>query len=173
MGKLKNLIPVIKKISEYQQPGKKALQKLVYLIEKKGVDLGYDFSIHYYGPYSSALDDSILGMQLLGIVEIIPDGMNHRIRLTDLSDIMENETFSQTDEQIIQSVLETFGPMTAFELELVTTTDFVARELCKILGNCTDSDIIEGVKKIKGDKFSHEKIKQALHLLKKNGYHWN
>lgn len=173
MDKLKRLVSVIKKISELQQPGKKALQKLIYLIEKKGVDLGYDFSIHYYGPYSSALDDSIHAMQLQGVVEIIPDGMNHRIRLTDLSDIVENETFSQMDEQIIQSVLESFGSMTAFELESITTTDFVARELCKIPGNCTNDDIIEGVKKIKGDKFSPEKIKQAIFLLKGNGYHWN
>ena len=149
------------------------MQKLVYLIEKKGVDLGYDFSIHYYGPYSSALDDSIHAMQLQGIVEIIHDGMNHRICLTDLSDIIENDTFSPADEQIIQSVLEAFGSMTAFELELITTTDFVARELCKTLGNCTNDDIIEGVKKIKGDKFSYEKIKQAILLLKENGYHWN
>jgi len=149
------------------------LQKLVYLIEKKGVDLGYDFSIHYYGPYSSALDDSIHAMQLQGIVEIIHDGMNHRICLTDLSDIIENDTFSPADEQIIQSVLEAFGSMTAFELELITTTDFVARELCKTLGNCTNDDIIEGVRKIKGDKFTNEKITQAILLLEKNGYHWN
>jgi len=173
MDKLASLVSVIKRISEYQQPGKKALQKLIYLIEKKGVDLGYDFSIHYYGPYSSALDDSIHAMQLQGILEIIPDGMNHRIRLTDLSDMMESEKFSLKDEQIIQNVLESFGPMTAFELELITTTDFVARELCKTLGNCTNDDIIEGVKKIKGDKFSYEKIKQAILLLKENGYHWN
>lgn len=149
------------------------MQKLVYLIEKKGVDLGYDFSIHYYGPYSSALDDSIHAMQLQGIVEIIHDGMNHRICLTDLSDIIENDTFSPADEQIIQSVLEAFGSMTAFELELITTTDFVARELCKTLGNCTNDDIIEGVRKIKGDKFTNEKITQAILLLEKNGYHWN
>ena len=149
------------------------MQKLVYLIEKKGVDLGYDFSIHYYGPYSSALDDSIHAMQLQGIVEIIHDGMNHRICLTDLSDIIENDTFSPADEQIIQSVLEAFGSMTAFELELITTTDFVARELCKTLGNCTNDDIIEGVRKIKGDKFTNEKITQAILLLEKNGYHWS
>jgi len=173
MKELKNLVSVIKKIYKFQQPGKKALQKLVYLIEKKGVDLGYDFSIHYYGPYSSALDDSINAMHLQGMVEIIPDGRNHRICLTELSDMMGNDTFSQTDKQIIQSVLESFGSMNAYELELITTTDFVARELFKLLEDCSDNDIIEGVKKIKGEKFSNEKIKEAILLLKKNEYRWN
>ncbi|NLU53279.1 MAG: SocA family protein [Clostridiaceae bacterium] len=173
MDKLKNVVPVIKKISEYQQPGKKALQKLIYLIQKKGVDLGFDFSIHYYGPYSSSLDDSIHVMQLQGVVEIIPDGMNHRICLTDLSDMVENGVFSPIEEETIESVLESFGSMSAFDLELITTTDFVARELCKTLKNCTENDIIDGVKKIKGEKFSCDKIKQAILLLRENGYQWN
>jgi uncharacterized protein YwgA len=137
------------------------------------LDLGYDFSIHYYGPYSSTLDDSIHALQLQGIVEVIPDGRSHRICLTGLSDIVEKGTFNQTDEQIIASVLESFGSMSAFELELITTTDFVARELCKTLGKCSNNDIIDGVKKIKGDKFSDAKIEHAIIQLKENGYQWN
>lgn len=173
MDKLSKLISVIRKISEFHQPGKKALQKLIYLIERKGVDLGYDFSIHYYGPYSSVLDDSIHALQLQGVLDINSDGMNHRICLTELSDVVGDSIFHKTDEQVIQQVLKSFGSMSAYDLELITTTDFVARELCKVMKNCTDNDIIQGVKKIKGEKFTDEKIQHAIIVLKENGYQWN
>jgi len=172
MGSVNKLVSVIKKISEYQKPSKKALQKLIYLIERKGIVLGYDFSIHYYGPYSSELDDAVHSMYIQGIVKIIPDGMSQRIHLTEISDMFESKTLSQADENIIESVLEVFGSMTPFDLEVITTTDFVARELYKSNKTCTDNIIIEGVKKIKGDKFSNEKIQGAISILRYNGYNW-
>lgn len=52
---------------------KKTLQKLVYLIEKQGVNLDYDFSIHYYGPYSSELNYAIYSLQMQGIIDIVTD----------------------------------------------------------------------------------------------------
>jgi len=58
------LIPIIDKISHYQIPGKKVLQKLVYLIEKKGLNLGFDYSIHYYGPYCAQLDDAVHSLEM-------------------------------------------------------------------------------------------------------------
>ena len=35
MGKIERLIPIIREISRIQKPGKKTLQKLVYLIDEK------------------------------------------------------------------------------------------------------------------------------------------
>lgn len=173
MDNINKLVPIIKKITGLQQPGKKALQKLIYLVEKKGVDLGFDFSIHYYGPYSSTLDDAVHSLQMQGVIEIVPDGMSHRIHLTELSDMMESTALSQSDEQKIEDVLRAFGRMTAFELELITTTDFVARTLRQSGKPCMDDNIIEGVRRIKGDKFSQEKMTQAIFQLRNNGYQWN
>ena len=173
MDHINILMPIIKKISGYQQPGKKALQKLIYLVEKKGVDLGFDFSIHYYGPYSSRLDDAVHSLQMQGVIEIVPDGMSQRIHVTELSEMMESIALSETDEQKIEDVLRTFGRMTAFELELITTTDFVARALRQSGKPCKNDDIMEGVRRIKGDKFSQEKMTQAIWLLQNNGYQWN
>lgn len=173
MDNINQLMPIIKKIAGYQPPGKKALQKLIYLVEKKGVDLGFDFSIHYYGPYSSKLDDAVHSLQMQGVIEIVPDGMSHRIHLTELSDMMESTALSQSDEQKIEDVLKTFARMNAFDLELIITTDFVARALCQSGKPCKDDDIIEGVRRIKGDKFSQEKMTQAIFLLRNNGYQWN
>lgn len=173
MGSISILVPIIEKIVKCQAPGKKALQKLIYLISKKGVDFGFSFSIHYYGPYSSGLDNAIHSLQMQGVIEIVPDGMNQRIYLTELVEMVEAAELSPVDTQKIDEVLRAFGTMTAFELEVLTTTDFVARELCRGEKTCSDEVIVEGVKKIKGTKFTNERIKQAIEQLRENGYHWN
>ena len=171
MADLSLLVPIIKMISEYQSPGKKALQKLVYLVERKGLDLGYDYSIHYYGPYSSELDYAVHSLEMQGLVDIKAEGMSHRIHTTELEE--ENITLLPEDEQIINEVLKIFAPMSAHELELITTTDFVARDLSLRGNQYSDQEIVDGVKVIKGGKFSSEKIFEAISLLKGNGYRWN
>ncbi len=172
MSSVNKLVPIIGKISAYQDPGKKTLQKLVYLIERKGVDTGFGFSIHYYGPYSSGLDDALHSLQMQGVIEIQPDGLNHRIHLTGLDETLEGIELSASEAGIVDDVLTVFGEMTAFDLEAITTTDFVARELCRKNNACNDAAIIEGVKGIKGEKFSDERIHQAISLLRENGYRW-
>ena len=43
-----------KKITEINgAPCKKTLQKIVFLIEAKHVNIGCDYGIHFYGPYSA------------------------------------------------------------------------------------------------------------------------
>lgn len=173
MDKLDKLVPIINKIAEYQNPGKKTLQKLVYLIEKQGVNLGYDFSIHYYGPYSSELDYAIYSLQMQGIIDIVPDGMTHRIHTTDLYDTTGDTYLTVNDMKKVADVLDSFANMSAFELEIITTTDYVAREICLSGNMCNNENIIDGVKRIKGDKFTIEKINKAITILCENGYKWN
>ena len=49
-----NVAYIIKRINEEwgKKPGKKILQKMVFLIEEKGIDLGYEYGLHFYGPYN-------------------------------------------------------------------------------------------------------------------------
>ncbi|NLI93055.1 MAG: hypothetical protein GX434_12965 [Peptococcaceae bacterium] len=74
------------------------------------------------------------------------------------------------EEKIIDHI---FGSLSAHQLELITTTDFVARDLCQRGTLCADQDIVDGVKVLKGEKFSPEKICEAITLLKENGYRWD
>lgn len=165
------LVPIIDKISQYQTPGKKVLQKLVYLIEKKGLDLGYDYAIHYYGPYCAKLDDAVHSLEMQSLVSIKPERMSHKIYLAGMG--TENYALSSGTEKLIDEVLKVFASMSAHDLELLTTTDFVARELFRRQNTCTAQDIVEGVRTIKGEKFSSEKISEAIAQLRENGYGWN
>ena len=47
-----NAAHIVKRINDIwgKKPGKKTLQKLVYLIQQKGINLNYDYGIHFYGP---------------------------------------------------------------------------------------------------------------------------
>mgnify|MGYP000906298846 CR=1 FL=1 len=173
MNKLKRLILIIKEISRIQNPGKKTLQKLVYLLERKGIKLGFAFSIHYYGPYSSELDYAIHRLEMQGALKINPEGQTHQILLTENDDLIweeEEETLSEQELPIIKDIITKFATKQTYDLEVITTTDYVAQQL-KANGEPWDQDsLVEGVRKIKGDRFTREKIEEAIAILKEEGY---
>ena len=53
----------------HHRPVKKALQKTVFLIEQKGVSLGYDYVLHFYGPYCAELDQETAQLRTNGIIK--------------------------------------------------------------------------------------------------------
>ena len=173
MDKLGRLISIIRETSRIKKPGKKTLQKLVYLIERKGIRLGFDFSIHYYGPYSSELDYAIHRLEMQGVIEIKPEGMTHQISLVENGDLIgeeEIESFEEKEFRLIEDVITKFAAKSAYDLEIITTTDYVAQQL-KVNGVPWDQDsLVEGVRKIKGEKFTKEKIEEAIAILQREGY---
>ena len=76
----KNAI-IIGQICKDLEPGKKMLQKLMYLISRKGVDLGLNYSIHFFGPYSSKLDNAMHILESYDKLSIDTNGTTHIIRL--------------------------------------------------------------------------------------------
>ena len=165
MNKLKRLILIIKEISRIKNPDKKTMQKLVYLLERKGIKLGFAFSIHYYGPYSSELDYAIHQLEMQGLLKINPK----EILLIENDDLIweeEEETLSEQELPIIKDIITKFAPKQTYDLEVITTTDYVAQQL-KANGEPLDYDrIIAGVKRIKGDKFTRGKIEETIAILK-------
>lgn len=173
MDKVERLIPIIKKITRNQKPGKKILQKVVYLIQRKGVKLGFAFSIHYYGPYSSELDYAIHRLEMQGVLSIIPEGMTHQISLkedADLSGREEIEIFDEKQLLKIDEVIAKFAGKSAYDLEVITTTDYVAQQLKANGESWEHNSLIEGVRKIKGDKFRKDEIEKAIAILQEEGY---
>ncbi|HBE81099.1 MAG TPA: hypothetical protein DDW65_25415 [Firmicutes bacterium] len=166
MGSVVNLLPIIQKISQYQHPGKKMLQKMVYIIQRHGINLGFKYGIHYYGPYSSELDYATHSLAMLGAIEIIPDGMTQRIHMTEIAGTLQEEHQDQllNDRQleILNGIINKFAGFSAFELEVLTTTDFVAEDLRRSGKEWDDAAVLAGVKTIKGDKFSEEQIRNAI-----------
>ncbi|MEG2687208.1 MAG: hypothetical protein RR954_08875, partial [Christensenellaceae bacterium] len=143
--------------------GKKKFQKLIYLVEKVGgVSLGYEYSIYFYGPYSSALNDDLGLLVSRGLVHYEIQAYSHLIR-ADKDKIAQNRTstneaavgLTQEDCERINGILARFGKKSPSALELLTTAHYVAG----LLGECKSSESIQaGVKKIKGSKYTSQEI---------------
>ena len=156
---------VIEEICERIEPGKKMIQKLLYLIERKGVDLDLSYSIHYFGPYSSKLDNALHTLENFGAIEIDTSGMTHVIKPGE--NPIDGELERDIQEKI-NYVIDHFLGKSALELEAITTLDYAATQILD--ETASDKDVIEQVIKIKGTKFSEKYLKNELEFLKETNY---
>lgn len=156
---------IIKQICEKVEPGKKMLQKLMYLISRRNIDLDLNYSIHYYGPYSAKLDRMLHVLESNDNLYIDTTGSTHIIRLgcNKIEGVL-----GTVEQDSVDFVLNNFLEKTALELEATTTIDYVANEILK--DNGSDEEVIEKVKNIKGNKFSLEYLNEHLMELKSLGY---
>ena len=156
---------IIKEICEKAEPGKKMVQKLFYLMERKGLQLNLSYSIHYFGPYSAKLDTALHTLESLGAIEIDTSGMTHVIK--EGKHLIE-DCLERADADIVNFVLDNFLGKTTLELEALTTLDYAATVILK--NEYSDKDIIEQVAKIKGSKFNSEYLARELAVLRNTGY---
>lgn len=148
---------VVSIVSKIGSPCKKTLQKIVFLIEAKGEDLGCDYGIHFYGPYSADLDFAVYELNNEGKLTIEYTHTEHKISVAE-------DTVSTYENETVSRVINEFSNETAAELELIATALYV------YLSSHNISDILNGVKKIKGDKYSDERINTAIDRLRRFGY---
>ncbi len=156
------IVSIVQKITERNEPPcKKTLQKIVFLIEAKQIDLGCDYGIHFYGPYSSDLDFAVRELNEDGILEIDYTGTGHKISVNSLPVTMN----AYADDPHVIEIIDEFGMETPGYLELLTTALYVYHE-----SNKQASTILAGVQKIKGGKYSSAEIEKAVLRLQKTGY---
>lgn len=160
MGLNMDLLSIIQKIKRESghNPGKKQLQKLVYLIQAKGADVGYEYGIHFYGPYSKELSHDLLSLCVHGLIDFHVEGQTHEIVPSDKPAEM---TVAQDDLKLIDRVIHQYQACTPSDLELITTAHFVAVNL----GN-SDHEILQGVERIKGDKYPQKEIRAVIQHLR-------
>ena len=148
--------------SDNKRPCKKTVQKLAYLIQEKDINLGLDYTIHFYGPYSEDLDLEIRYLNSRGDIQI--DFENRSGHLLSVDD--ESYDSIELLEPNAQKIIKMFCSKKPSELELIATTLYVQREQ-----QYTDiNTIIDGVVKIKGEKYSRNKIETAIGELSQSDY---
>lgn len=156
---------IIGQICDRMEPGKKMLQKLMYLIDRKGINLGLNYTIHFFGPYSSKLNEMIHVLESYDKLNIDTSGVTHIIHKGDIP--IEGEP-DEGEQEKIDFVMEHFSNKSAFDLEAITTIDYVANKMLK--GSCNKDEIISKVKKIKGDKFSDTDLTESFQILRQFHY---
>ena len=64
--------------------GRTRLQKMIYLLEERGIlDLTYNFVPHFFGPYSSDLQNDVNLLASLGLVEVKKHNFFYTHELSD------------------------------------------------------------------------------------------
>ncbi len=145
--------------------GKKTTQNLFYFLERQGIDLNLRYSIHFYGPYSSKLDNTLHLLENEHYINIDTSGPTHKITL--VNDDINDSVLTENDLNIANIVMDNFASKSASDLEALSTMDYIAN----ILLNTTDENTIKDkFKEIKGNKFDTNKVDQTFDELKKLKY---
>lgn len=139
-------------------PVKKTLQKAVYLIEKKGVDLGFSYMLHFYGPYCSELDHETSALSADGIISFDYGQYGHKMHISSSTESITSEGLGSEQINTIESVIFRYKNATASQLELLTTAIYAYEHI----GAKTRATVGENVKKIKGEKYNDFEIAWAL-----------
>ena len=141
--------------------GKKVTQKMFYFFERKGIKLNLNYGIHYYGPYSSNLDNLIHILESEDYLSIDTSGTTHKISLG--TEHLTKSVLSASEKRIAQFVIKNFSPCTAMELEALTTMDYIANTIFD--NTYSKKQLIDKFKEIKGTKFNDNTIDNALQKL--------
>ncbi|GBF34531.1 hypothetical protein DCCM_3650 [Desulfocucumis palustris] len=165
---------VIKNICEKANPGKKAMQKIVYFLQERGFNFGYVYGIHHYGPYCKTLENDIQVLELDGVVKREQYGSSLLIKPSEYIDLYiddyKDKCINEKEKTILKYVIDNFVTKTPLELELLSTVHFVVKELQRKEDRALISDVVTGVESIKGDKFSEDEIQNAIKTLVSHEY---
>jgi uncharacterized protein YwgA len=130
-----------------------ALQKKVYFAQAFGMDLGYDFGWHVFGPYSTELTKDAYG--LLGLESRIEPAQNNDMpaQIRQL-----NKFFGEA--RALGS-----GKNESYWLELLSSLHFLNAHAAPHIA--TKAECIDKIKLMKSGRFSDEDIELAWGLLAK------
>ncbi len=142
-----NAAYIIKRINEIwdKKPGKKILQKIVFLIEQKDINLGYEYGLHFYGPYSGTLDAVTTFLNADGVIEFNYSGYSHLMSIDEENFSVVPDGLSIQQCKTIDELLEYFREWSPSELELLTTAIYAYNHL----EDKSEKSVINGVKKSK------------------------
>jgi uncharacterized protein YwgA len=117
------------------------IQKLVYFLQWIfKVPLGYDYKMHYYGPYSDELNDDLIGMQLRKNVKVETDSSGYGYHIMPGAESMTAiDNILEKYSQQMNKCLEAFGGFEPSQLEVLGTLHFVKY----IAGVSDESKVIE------------------------------
>lgn len=154
------VVAIVKGLTEKKSfPCKKTLQKIVFLIEAKNLKLGFDYGIHFYGPYSSDLDFAVYELTNEGVLNIEYTSTSHNISVVD------DTIYPKYHNDVIDEVIEEFGSESPSQLELTATALYVYTK-----NGRNKKKIMEGVRKIKGNKYTKKNIEETIQRLVETGY---
>jgi uncharacterized protein YwgA len=142
--------------------GRTRLQKLVFLLDQLGLESGFIFAYHHYGPYSSDLTDAVdfskaFGMVVEDFKHRESDGARYSIFLASAA-IKSNPRAEFLARNDVKSAIDLMNTANATVLELAATVYWLKyHEKCR--------DWRDEIVKRKGQKTENGRLQKALDLL--------
>jgi uncharacterized protein len=141
------------------------LQKSVYLLDRLGLDSGFDYDYYHYGPYSRDLENAAADAQAFEmLVEEFgrrkSDGAMYSVFKTNSQP--KKEAFGSLDVKTAENIMQSLAATNVTVLELAATVDW----LCHFEKR---RDWQSEVRKRKGVKASQDRLEKAIGLLKDLG----
>ncbi|MBI1903813.1 MAG: hypothetical protein HYS13_22135 [Planctomycetia bacterium] len=155
--------------SPEQKLGRTALMKLMYILQVRGVPLGYWFRLYSYGPFDAeVLNDLDVAKSIRAVTERTvqyPTSYGFEIEPGAKFDKLEPALFEwlEPHEESITWALANFANRTAAELELLSTIVYVDRERGSN-GRAEIDDLLPLVHGVK-PQFNEDRIRQACREL--------
>ena len=142
--------------------GRTRFQKSAYFLEAAVVGYGFDFSYHYYGPYSEELAVAASDAEALGLIHTgweqtqagIPFAIYHAAHPTNPG---EDETNKRR-----KAILQTLDSYDAISLELAATAHYLTQ-------NGYKENAWEETRRRKTVKATTERVEKAQRLLAELG----
>lgn len=137
------------------------LQKSVYLLDQIGLESGFDYAYHHYGPYSRDLDNAIADAKAFDLLEEDygrrqSDGASYSIFATKGE--AKPEVFAHLSPKRASETMRLFAETNVTILELAATIDWLWRFERR-------KDWRSEVKKRKSVKAREDRLVKAVDLL--------
>lgn len=143
--------------------GRVRLQKAAYLLQQLGLESGFKFEYHHYGPYSRGLDNAVADAKAFGLIE---ERIEHRQIDGAGYSVFKAKGAEYGDSVLkplkpnkVKSLLERFAKSNVTVLELAATMHWISESE-------RNADWREETKRRKGRKASSTRLDQAESLLR-------
>lgn len=135
---------LVKKLGKKgKQIGKTKIQKLVYLLTRQKM-VNFDYSMHYYGPYSSQVSDQLSLAESAGIIQSRWREDKGFFLKAGSKELKYEPILSEKDTREIDELVRRFGLFDTKELTIVTTYLFLQDSL-----DGAQEDLVEEIHKLK------------------------
>jgi uncharacterized protein YwgA len=147
--------------------GRVRLQKAIYLLDQLGLNSGFEYEYHHYGPYSRDLDNATADAKAFGLIEEKfdhrqSDGAMYSIFTLSQAQPPGQGAYGDLSRDQVSELVGNFASTNVTVLELAATIDWLWRE-----EQCADWQI--EIMKRKGAKTRHGRLARAIDLLRSIG----
>ena len=164
MEKFRWLAAVIAAHPDRQLVGRTRLQKTVRLLQRLGAPLDYDYTMHFYGPYSEGVQADIGLLEKFGLVEerecLSQDGSPYYVLQANDASL----TDADRDEiRRYQEAINNMSEAAPIILELAATYDAFRK-----MGSDRAEALVR-LRRKKGQKCEEGRVEKAMELLEAIG----